>query len=125
MQKNATRMDTWQAAGRTCKILVSPETTGTEGVSALLVEFESGKGTPVHTHDGIELMFLIDGEGVSVEDGKEVRISSNHVVLAEKGVPHQIVNGPDRPMRMLCVYVPPLPDAYIQANYKKISADES
>lgn len=124
MQKNAAQMDTWQAAGRTCKILVSPEATGTNPISALLVEFEPGKGTPVHTHDGVEFMFVIDGEGVSVENGKEVKISTNHVVLAEKGVPHQIVNGSKKPMRMICVYAPPLPDAYIQANYKKIPAEK-
>ncbi len=121
MQKNVSQMDTWQAAGRTCQILVSPEATGTREVSALHVEFEPGQGTPIHTHDGIELMFVIDGEGVSVENGKEEKIYTNHVVLAPKGVSHGIINGPDRPMRMLCVYVPPLPDAYIKANYKKVA----
>jgi len=120
VQKNISQMDTWQAAGRTCQILVSPEVTGTGQVSALHVEFEPGQGTPIHTHEGIELMFVIEGEGVSIEDGKENRIYANHVVLAPKGIPHGIVNGPDRPMRMLCVYVPPLPDEYIKTNYKKI-----
>lgn len=123
MQKNAAQIDTWQAEGRTCKILVSPDETGTDDVSALLVEFEPGKGTPIHTHDGIEFMFVIDGEGVSIEDGKEKRISTNHVVLANKGVPHGITNGPDGVMRMICVYVPPLPDEYIKANYKKIGVN--
>ena len=123
MHRHTSQIDTWQAAGRTCKILVSPEETGTREVSALFVEFEPGKGTPVHTHNGTELMFVTDGQGVSVEQGKEVSISTNSVVLAEKDIPHQIVNGPDRPMRMLCVYVPPLPDAYIKENYKKLEAD--
>jgi quercetin dioxygenase-like cupin family protein len=120
MHRNASKLDTWQGSGRTCKILVSPEETGTRDISALLVEFEPGEGTPVHTHDGIELMFVLEGQGISVEDGKESKISTNSVVLAEKGVPHQIVNGSDGSMHMICVYVPPLPDSYIKANYNKI-----
>ena len=120
MQRHSSQIDTWQGAGRTCKILVSPGETGTQEVSALLVEFEPGQGTPVHTHDGAELMFVIDGEGVSVENGKETKIYTNSVVMAEKDVSHQIVNGAERPMRMICVFVPPLPDSYIKDNYRKI-----
>lgn len=120
MKRDAQKLDTWKAAGRSCKIMVSPEATGTKEASALLVEFEPGLGTPIHTHDGIELMFVIDGEGVSIENGKETKISRNCVVLAEKGVSHGITNGTEKPMRMLCVYVPPLPDAYIQKNYRKL-----
>lgn len=120
MHRNASELDTWQGSGRTCKILVSLGETGTRDISALLVEFEPGEGTPVHTHDGIELMFVLEGEGISIEDGKESKISKNSMVLAEKGVPHQIMNGPDVPMHMMCVYAPPLPDSYIMANYKRV-----
>lgn len=120
MHRNASELDTWQGSGRTCKILVSLGETGTRDISALLVEFEPGEGTPVHTHDGIELMFVLEGEGISIEDGKESKISKNSVVLAEKGVPHQIMNGSDGPMHMMCVYAPPLPDSYIMANYKRV-----
>jgi len=120
MIRNPWELDTWQAKGRSMKLLVSPAETKTEEVSALLVEFEPGLGTPIHTHDGIELMFVVDGEGTSVENGKETKISSNSFIMAPKGIPHGIINGPGSKMHMLCVYVPPLPDSYIQANYKKI-----
>ena len=62
MQRNAWELDTWQGAGRSMKILVSPGETGTKELTVLLVEFEPGKGTAVHTHDGIEVMFVVDGE---------------------------------------------------------------
>ena len=117
---NAWELDTWQAAGRSMKLLYSPAETGTNELSTILVEFEPGLGTPIHTHDGIELMFVIDGEGTAVENGKETKISPQSVVLSEKGVPHGIINGPGSKMHMLCVYVPPLPDSYIQKNYKRI-----
>jgi quercetin dioxygenase-like cupin family protein len=120
MQRNAWELDTWQGAGRSMKILVSPGETGTKELTVLLVEFEPGKGTAVHTHDGIEVMFVVDGEGTSVEDGKESKISPNSVVMAPKGVPHQIVNGPEGKMHMITIYVPPLPDSFFQANYKRI-----
>ncbi len=120
MIRNPKELDDWQAAGRSMKILFSPVETGTKELSSLLVEFEPGLGTPIHTHDGIELMFVIDGDGVSVENGKETKISPQSIVLAEKGVPHGIINGPGSKMHMLCVYFPPLPDSYIQANYKKV-----
>ena len=120
MQRNAWELDTWQGAGRSMKILVSPGETGTKELTVLLVEFEPGKGTAVHTHDGIEVMFVVDGEGTSVEDGKESKILPNSVVMAPKGVPHQIVNGPGGKMHMITIYVPPLPDSFIQTNYKRI-----
>ena len=120
MIRDASKLSTYQASGRTCKILFSEGETNTKECSSLLVEFEPGKGTPDHTHDGIELMFVIDGEGTAYEDGKEIKITKNFAMIAPKGVSHKIVNGPDRPMRMLCVYVPPLPDSYIRDNYEKI-----
>ena len=123
MLRNAVELQTYQASGRKCKILFSEEQTGTKDASALLVEFALGEGTPVHTHDGIEIMYVISGEGISIEDGKETKIGPNTAVLAEKGVPHAIINGTDTPMRMLCIYVPPLPDSYIVANYKKTDDD--
>lgn len=123
MLRNASELQTYQSSGRKCKILFSDDQTGKNDMSALLVEFEPGKGTPVHTHDGIEVMYVISGEGISVEDGKERRIYPNTAVLAEKGVPHAIVNGLNSSMRMLCMYMPPLPDSYIEANYKKTDED--
>lgn len=122
MQRNPGELDKWQGAGRSMKILVSPEETGTKELSVLLVEFEAGQSTPVHTHDGIEVMFVVDGEGTSVEDGKKSNISRHSVVLAPKGVPHQIVNGSGAKMHMITIYVPPLPGSYIQANYKRVPA---
>jgi mannose-6-phosphate isomerase-like protein (cupin superfamily) len=123
MLRNAEGLQTYRASGRRCKILFSEEQTGTKDMSALLVEFNPGEGTPVHTHDGIEVMYVISGEGISVEDGKETKIYPNTAVLAEKGVPHAIINGAGGPMRMLCVYIPPLPDSYIKANYEETDDD--
>ena len=123
MLRNAAELETYQASGRKCKILLSQEETGTKEMSALLVEFEPGKGTPIHTHDGIEVMYVISGEGISVENGKEKNIYPNTTVLAETGVPHAIVNGPNSTMRMLCMYMPPLPDSYIKANYAQTDED--
>ena len=102
------------------KLLFSPEATGTKELSTILVEFEPGLGTAVHTHDGIELMLVIDGEGVAIENGKEIPIKAESVILSEKGIPHAIINGKGSKMHMLCVYFPPLPDSYIQEHYKRI-----
>ncbi len=120
MQRNAWELDKFQGAGRSMNVLISPGETGTKELTVLLVDFEPGKGTPVHTHDGIEVMFVVDGEGTSVENGKETKIFPNSTVLAPKGVPHQIVNGPGKNMHMITIYVPPLPDSFIEANYKRI-----
>ena len=120
MIRNAWELDTWQAAGRSMKLLFSPEATGHKEFSSILVEFEPGLGTPIHTHDGYELMLVIDGEGTAVENGKETKIRAQSVILSEKGVPHAIINGPGSKMHMLCVYMPPLPDSYIQKNYTRI-----
>ena len=120
MIRNAWELDTFQAAGRSMKLLYSPAETGTKELSTILVEFEPGLGTPIHTHDGIELMLVIDGEGTAIENGKETKIKAQSVILSEKGIPHAIVNGTGSKMHMLCVYFPPLPDSYIEANYKRI-----
>ena len=120
MIRDASKLSTYQASGRKCKVLFSEEKTNTKECSVFLVEFEPGEGTPVHTHDGIELMFVIDGEGVAIENGEQINISKNCAMLAPKGVPHQVVNGTEKSMQILCAYVPPLSDSYISKYYKKI-----
>ncbi len=118
MRWDIKELDNWIGPGRQCQIVVSPEATGTKEITVLHVEMDPGGATAVHTHDGIELMFYMEGHGEMTMGDKVITVGPGVAVLAEKGVVHQLRNG-NEPMKLLCVYSPPIPDSFITSIYKK------
>ena len=119
-RKDIKDLDLYQATGRTCNIVFSPESTGSN-FTLLRVEIDPGVKMPMHTHpDGFELMYYLSGTGEMTVGDEEITVGPDVVVVAKAGVPHQTRVGPNEPLVCLCTYVPPLPDSYITANYKKI-----
>jgi putative monooxygenase len=100
--------------GRTLWRIVSPETTGTKLMTLLYVEFGPGESTAMHTHEGLEAMYILKGQGKIIVDGKECPFSEGSVLIAEPGVPHQVFNLSDDVMSMSNSFVPPLPPEYFQ-----------
>lgn len=120
MIKSAIGMQTWEAVGRRCKVLIEPHEIDPD-VSVLMVEFDEGQGTPVHVHDaGLEFMYVVSGEGIAQEAGVDTPIKPHSVVVAEPGIPHAIINGDKGKMHMLCFYVPPFEDDYVPQRYQKV-----
>lgn len=110
-------LDDWQGDRRKMQLVVAPESTGTQEMTVFRVEMEPYAQTSMHVHDGAELMYYLTGHGEMSMGDEIIEVGPDVAVLAEKGVVHQLRNGSE-PMTLLCVYVPPVPTAFIQSNYK-------
>jgi putative monooxygenase len=100
--------------GRTLWRIVSPQTTGTKEMTLLYVEFGPGESTDMHTHEGLEAMYILHGQGKVIIDGVESPFSDGSVLIAHPGVPHQVFNLSDEVMSMANSFVPPLPAEYFK-----------
>ena len=67
----------------------------------------SGQIIP-HTHDVMEVFYILEGEG-EVIMGKDKKIcKSGTCLIAPAGVKHSLKNIRDIPVLLLCVFTPPL-----------------
>ncbi len=66
------------------------------------------EGGPDNRHVGADQwLFVVEGSGVALLDGKRRRLSPHVLLLIEAGRTHEIRNTGDVPLRTLNVYVPP------------------
>lgn len=61
----------------------------------------------LEVHDGDQIIYLFEGEGVAVLDGEKNEIEKGSIVFVPAGVRHNIVNGDKRPMKLFTIYAPP------------------
>ena len=61
-----------------------------------------------HTHPGVEISYVLQGEGVFVIEGKgTMHVKAGQSFRLEAGVKHSVKNGPAMPMKILAVYTIP------------------
>ncbi len=87
--------------------------------------FEPGGKTPLHQHRiGVEMFFILKGEGLAVCDGKMVRLKTGDSLLVPPQGVHKIVNtGSDR-LYALCFMVPNENFAELIRNGTPVPLDE-
>lgn len=67
-----------------------------------------GEGGPDNYHRGADQwLYVVDGEGVAVVDGKRVPLKAGTLLTIEKGERHEIRNTGDGLLRTLNFYYPP------------------
>ncbi len=74
------------------------------GLSQLAVwsqAIDPSGATPPHRHDCEEVVVVLDGEGVLLIEGREERFRAGDTVIIPRDVPHQIIAGGDRPLRLV------------------------
>ena len=104
----------------TIKWLSEPRVTGAKHITAGLVILEPGKGHTRHNHPGVEeILYVVSGTGLQmVEDaeGRPVRrpVSAGELVQIPADVFHETINTGWEPMRILAVYSPPGPEAFLR-----------
>jgi mannose-6-phosphate isomerase-like protein (cupin superfamily) len=122
-------INTWKVQGvkvpkpfeRLLKVCMSPEEGSTKDFTLLVSIINPGSETNYHAHDESgELMFVASGRGEAVIEGKKHPIEADTAIYAPLGVRHQIRNMSDETMKLVCVFVPPLPPQYVET----MSADE-
>src|SRR5689334_5040297 len=61
----------------------------------------------LEVHDGDQIIYLVDGEGVAILDGEKSEIKKGSIVFVPAGVRHNIVSSDDEPMKLFTTYAPP------------------
>jgi quercetin dioxygenase-like cupin family protein len=84
------------------RILIS-KADGADNFAMRMFEIEPGGHTPLHSHPHEHEVFVLDGEGVFVCEGKEYRIADEYVVFVPGGAEHQFHNTGDSVLRFLCL----------------------
>jgi mannose-6-phosphate isomerase-like protein (cupin superfamily) len=66
------------------------------------------EGGPANSHRGSDQwLFVVEGTGTAVVNGRRHRLFAGVLVLIERGDTHQILATGDGPLRTLNIYVPP------------------
>lgn len=80
----------------------------TAGKSQLvLMSLLPGEEIGMEVHDGDQVLYIVDGEGVAVIDGARQPIEKGSLVFVPAGAHHNIVNTDHESMKLFTVYAPP------------------
>lgn len=97
------------------KWLSAPDVTGTEQLSAGVVQLAPKEGHERHNHpDSEEILYVISGEGVQTVDDEERRITAGEMVHIPAGIYHSTINATWEPLRVFAVYAPAGPEEVLQ-----------
>jgi len=93
-------------AGVVMKRLVTGKQTG--GQLCLLENRSDGQTrTPIHVHaNDDETVYVIEGELTAVVDGEVRTISAGESMFLKRGIPHQLMNPGNRPVRYILIGTP-------------------
>ncbi|MBN2324821.1 MAG: cupin domain-containing protein [Spirochaetes bacterium] len=95
--------------GRYLRWLISPELTGAKYNSVCVIRVHPG-GTvkPAHSHpEGEEVIYIIEGRGRVLVDGKIQTVRKGTAVLFPEGSVHMLQNTGGEEMKVICFYAPP------------------
>jgi quercetin dioxygenase-like cupin family protein len=76
---------------------------GAENFSMRIFEIQPGGHTPLHTHPHEHEIFVVEGEGTFVFEGKEHQFEKDYVIFVPGGSEHRFKNTGDSLLRMLCL----------------------
>ena len=82
--------------------LISKE-DGAENFAMRMFEIKPGGHTPLHEHPHEHEVFIVEGEGIFVCEGKEYEFGRDYVIFAPGGQEHQFKNTGESVLRMLCL----------------------
>lgn len=76
---------------------------GADNFAMRMFELKPGGYTPLHTHTHEHEVFIIEGEGIFVCEGKECKFGSEYVIFVPGGKEHQFRNTGNSVLRFLCI----------------------
>lgn len=82
--------------------LISKE-DGAENFAMRMFELQPGGHTPLHTHPQEHEVFVLEGKGTFVYQGKEHPFERDFVIFVPPNEEHQFKNAGDALLRMLCI----------------------
>ena len=105
----------WEAEGvtipepfsRQIKVIFGPDKNDVPELLFSIAIIPPGSSTDYHDHDRIEMIYVVSGRGVAVNEGVEIPIEADMVMIAEINEMHQIKNTGDESIKLATVFVPP------------------
>ena len=82
--------------------LISKE-DGAENFAMRMFELQPGGYTPLHIHPHEHEVFVIEGQGVFVYEGREYLFGSEHVIFVPPNKEHRFKNTGNSVLRLICV----------------------
>jgi len=82
--------------------LISKE-DGAQNFAMRMFELQQGGHTPLHTHTHEHEVFVIEGQGIFVYEGKEHQFNTEYVIFVPPNKEHQFRNTGNSILRMLCL----------------------
>jgi quercetin dioxygenase-like cupin family protein len=86
----------------TIRLLIS-RADGAENFAMRLFELKPGGFTPLHIHPHEHEVFVLQGRGVFVYEGRQHRFGAEYVIYVPGNKEHQFKNTGDSVLRFLCV----------------------
>jgi len=90
------------AEGVEVRWLIAKE-DGAENFAMRMFELAGGGHTPLHTHLHEHEVFIVEGEGVFVCEGREYPFAAEHFILVPGGKEHCFRNTGQLVLRFLCI----------------------
>ncbi len=101
---------------RSLKLVLSPQEGGVQALTFLMCTIYPHTPSSLHHHDHSgELMYFVAGRGRGTLGDESFDIEPDTVLYAPPGVDHRIVNIGDEPLKIACVFVPPVPANYVES----------
>jgi quercetin dioxygenase-like cupin family protein len=112
-------------AGVVMKRLVSGEQT--EGRFCLFENRSGGRtGTPIHVHaDDDETVYVIEGTLTAAVDGEVRTLSPGDSLFLKRGIPHQLMNPGDRPVRYILIGTPSVFERFLAEGGHELRTGET
>jgi mannose-6-phosphate isomerase-like protein (cupin superfamily) len=73
----------------------------------VLMSLQPGEEIGLEVHDGDQIIYVVDGEGLVVLDDSREEVEKGSIVFVPTGVRHNIVNNDDEAMKLFTIYAPP------------------
>jgi mannose-6-phosphate isomerase-like protein (cupin superfamily) len=74
----------------------------------VLMAIPEGEDIGAEVHTGTDqILFIVDGEGKAVVNGKTFKVGENDVVFVPAGARHNLINSGDEELKLFTVYSPP------------------
>jgi len=73
----------------------------------VLMSLLPGEEIGAEVHDGDQILYIVEGDGLAVIDGAKEKIEEGSVVFVPAGAHHNVMNTDNEPMKLFTVYAPP------------------
>lgn len=102
---------------RELRVIMSPQTHADVAHFTLMMSVLASNGgcTDFHAHeDSGELVVVLGGRGTAFMEGKEYELRPGIAIYAPPGVTHKTLNTGNEPLKLACVFVPPVETSYVK-----------